>query len=256
MNWYQTIELILIVTLISIPLGLSLSEAAGVKEPPQAAAHCFSDSTPLIDDQPGGRSEPDPRGDEQVHHGDDTAGADGHRHSESESQDAAADFEISPPPSPPPVTRKRSWKWRTPQSKRQAIAAATAAASSSSSARPTGDSLTEPMHTEATVAIESETALVPAEAVESPVAASELANPVPLQPAAAAAAPDLEPPATAAAVEIQSPVPASELANPVPLQPAVPELEPPAAAESESEAAGVDIAVPKAKVSWPINAFN
>lgn len=204
-----------IVTLISIPLGLSLSEAAGVKEPPQQP----SDSTPLIDDQPGGRSEPDPRGDEQVHHGDDTAGADGHRHSESESQDAAADFEISPPPSPPPVTRKRSWKWRTPQSKRQAIAAATAAASSSSSARPTGDSLTEPMHTEATVAIESETALVPAEAVESPVAASELANPVPLQPA-------------------------------------VPELEPPAAAESESEAAGVDIAVPKAKVSWPINAFN
>ena len=255
MNWYQTIELILIVTLISIPLGLSLSEAAGVKEPPQAAAHCFSDSTPLIDDQPGGRSEPDPRGDEQVHHGDDTAGADGHRHSESESQDAAADFEIiSPPPSPPPVTRKRSWKWRTPPSKRQQIAAATAAASSSSSARPTGDSLTEPMHTEATVAIESETALVPAEAVESPVAASELANPVPLQPAAAAAAPDLEPPAAAAAVE--SPVPASELANPVPLQPAVPELEPPAAAESESEAAGVDIAVPKAKVSWPINAFN
>ena len=69
------------------------------------------------------------------------------------------------------------------------------------------------MHADtAIVAIESETDSVPAEAVETPM------------------------------------VPASELANPVPLQPAVPDLEPPAEVAA-AVAAGVDLAVPKAKAS-------
>ena len=112
------------------------------------------------------------------------------------------------PPSPVPVPKLREWKWRSPAKKQ-----ATLAASSSSCSRPTEP--IEEVHTDTViVAIESETDSVPAEAVENPM------------------------------------VPASELANPVPLQPAVPDLEPPA--EVAGAAAGVDLVVPKAKVSSPV----
>ena len=188
----------MIVTLIST------AEAARVKEP-----------------------EPTIGGDERVHGHDDAAAsgdASDHRRPEDKSAD---DFEVPPddtamdccaglqtlPPSPVPVPKLREWKWRSP-AKRQA----TLAASSSSSARPTDSLQAEPIeevHTDtAIVAIELETVSVPAEAVENPM------------------------------------VPASELANPVPLQPAVPDLEPPA--EVAAAAAGVDLVVPKAKVSSPV----
>lgn len=165
----------MIVTLIST------AEAARVKEP-----------------------EPTIGGDERVH-GHDDAAASG---DDDTAMDCCAGLQTLPP-SPVPVP-KREWKWKSP-AKRQA----TLAASSSSSARPTDSLQAEPIeevHTDAAiVAIESETVSVPAEAVENPM------------------------------------VPASELANPVPLQPAVPDLEPPA--EVAAAAAGVDLVVPKAKVS-------
>lgn len=139
-------------------------------------------------------------------HGHDDAAASG---DDDTAMDCCAGLQTLPP-SPVPVPKLREWKWRSP-AKRQA----TLAASSSSSARPTDSLQAEPIeevHTDtAIVAIESETVSVPAEAVENPM------------------------------------VPASELANPVPLQPAVPDLEPPA--EVAAAAAGVDLVVPKAKVS-------
>lgn len=181
----------MIVTLIST------AEAARVKEP-----------------------EPTIGGDERVHGHDDAAAsgdASDHRRPEDKSAD---DFEVPPddtamdaglqtlPPSPVPVPKLREWKWRSPAKKQ-----ATLAASSSSCSRPTEP--IEEVHTDTViVAIESETDSVPAEAVENPM------------------------------------VPASELANPVPLQPAVPDLEPPA--EVAAAAAGVDLVVPKAKVSSPV----
>ena len=123
-------------------------------------------------------------------HGHDDAAASG---DDDTAMDCCAGLQTLPP-SPVPVP-KREWKWKSP-AKRQA----TLAASSSSSARPTDSLQAEPIeevHTDAAiVAIESETVSVPAEAVENPmVPASELANPVPLQPAV----PDLEPPAEVAA---------------------------------------------------------
>ena len=155
-------------------------------------------------------------------HGHDDAAASGdasdHRRPEDKSAD---DFEVPPddtamdaglqtlPPSPVPVPKLREWKWRSPAKKQATLAAS----SSSSCSRPTEP--IEEVHTDTViVAIESETDSVPAEAVENPM------------------------------------VPASELANPVPLQPAVPDLEPPA--EVAAAAAGVDLVVPKAKVSSPV----
>ena len=158
--------------------------------------------------------EPEPTiigGDERVHGHDDAAAsgdASDHRRPEDKSAD---DFEVPPddtamdaglqtlPPSPVPVPKLREWKWRSPAKKQ-----ATLAASSSSCSRPT-----EPIEE-----VHTDTVIVAIEAVENPM------------------------------------VPASELANPVPLQPAVPDLEPPA--EVAAAAAGVDLVVPKAKVSSPV----
>eukprot|EP00435_Cladocopium_sp_Y103_P057818 s524_g20.t1 len=130
--------------------------------------------------------EPDPiGGDEQVHGHDDAASSrdhsliDHHREEEKSFDDFKTDSGLQTLPQSPVPGPKRDWKWRSP-AKRQALGIASSA--SSSSAYPTA----EPIEESAIVAMESEPVSIPE---------SELANPVPLQPAA----PDLEPPAEVAA---------------------------------------------------------